>query len=101
VPDYEVRLERAAADGFGELDGGCRKQVRKRLDRLQTSPELGTPLGNRAGINLTGCRKIVLCNRGVRIIYTVEGMLVRVIVIGKREDMEVYRLAQAQLRELG
>lgn len=44
----------------------------------------------------------VLLNRRVRAVYRVEGTsLVEVIVIGKREDMEVYQLARAVIDRLG
>lgn len=100
---YEVRLERAAVEGLAELDKGDANRVLKKVEGLEHSPDQqGEPLGNRANIDLAGCRKLKLLNRRVRAIYRVEeGSVVRVIVIGKREDMEVYRLAQAELRRLG
>ena len=100
---YEVRYERAALDGLAALDKGDANRVFKKVNALEHSPDQqGVPLGNKANIDLTGYRKLVLLDRRVRAIYRVEGSsLVRVIVIGKREDMEVYRLALAEIDRLG
>lgn len=99
---YQVHLERAAVEGLASLDRGDAKQVHSRLQKLETAPELGKPLGNRAGINLTGWQKLVLCNRRVRVIYRVEPPdYVRVVTIGAREDFEVYRLAREEIERLG
>ena len=48
--EYEVRLERAAVEGLADLSGADAKKVDKALGKLETSPELGKPLGNRLGI---------------------------------------------------
>ena len=96
----EVRLERAAVEGLSELDTGDARQVRKKLGKLGDAPELGAPLGNKGGFDLTGYRKLVLCNRRVRVIYGVETEFVRVVVIGQREDMKVYREAIEAIRSM-
>jgi mRNA-degrading endonuclease RelE of RelBE toxin-antitoxin system len=97
---FRVALERAAVEGLADLKPE-QQQIYKALKKLETSPELGEPLGRRGDINLTGCRKLVLANRRIRIIYRIEDDFVRVVVIGKREDLAVYRLAQDELRRLG
>jgi mRNA interferase RelE/StbE len=99
---YAVELTDAAVEGLAELDKGDQKQVYKRLKKLEDAPELSQPLGNKAGIDLTGWRKLTVCNRRVRIIYRIEEpAFVRVVVIGRREDMEVYRLAVGEIKRLG
>jgi mRNA interferase RelE/StbE len=99
---YRVRLERAAVEGLAALDRSDAVQVHKRLKKLEGTPATGKPLGNKGGLNLTGFRKLVLCDRRVRVIYRVEEPdLVRVVVIGKREDFEVYRLAEDEIGRLG
>ena len=69
---YRVGLERAAVEGLAALDRGDQRQVHERLQELEDVPHTGKPLGNRAGINLTGWHKLVLCNRRVRVIFRVE-----------------------------
>jgi mRNA interferase RelE/StbE len=84
------------------LDGSQRILVRKALKKVLQNPlpesegGYGKPLGSKGGTNLTNLLKIKLRNAGIRIVYKVErtkmGMLV--IVIGVREDDEVYQDAQ-------
>ena len=78
------------------------KLVFKQLKKLRESPELGKPLGNKAGYDLSGCRKLYVDKKKIRIVYTIieERIVVEVIAVGKREDMAVYRLA-AQRRDKG
>jgi len=69
--------------------------VYKQFKKLQTSPELGDLLGNKAGYNLSGCRKMYVDKKKVRIVYTIEEEIitVEVIAIDKRDDMAVYEKA--------
>ncbi len=59
----------------------------------------GKPLGHKRGRNLTGYLKIKLRGEGIRIVYklirTESKMLV--IVIGIREDEEVYEIAEQRI----
>ena len=69
--------------------------VLKKLKQLSTSPELGKLLGNKNGINLSGLRKLYVAKKQVRIVYEIidDILVVKVIAIGKRESMEVYKEA--------
>jgi mRNA interferase RelE/StbE len=88
-----------------DLDGSQRILVRKALKKVLKNPlpesegGYGKPLGSKGGTNLTNLLKIKLRNAGIRIVYKVErtemGMLV--IVIGVREDDEVYQDAQKRV----
>ncbi len=90
---YEVEFLPAAAREFDALDGSLRKLAARQIEKLARNPELGTPLGKRLGIDLTGYRKIYFGRRAYRIIYEVRrGRLVVLIIgIGKRERAEIYR----------
>ena len=76
--------------------------VDKAIKRVKTNPlpqeegGYGKPLGNKQGIDLTNMLKVKLRGEGIRIVYklirTETKMLV--IVIGIREDEEVYEIAQ-------
>lgn len=59
----------------------------------------GKPLGNKHGVNLTTLLKIKLLCEGISIVYklvrTDTKMLI--IVVGAREDEEVYEIAQRRL----
>ena len=69
--------------------------VYKQFKKLQTSPELGDLLGNKSGYNLSGCRKMYVDKKKVRIVYSIleEIITVEVIAVGKRDDMAVYEKA--------
>ncbi len=73
--------------------------VFKQFKKLQNSPQLGKPLGNKAGYNLSGCRKMYVDKKKIRIVYRIidDEIIVEVIVIGKREDMKVYAQATDRL----
>ena len=76
--------------------------VRKAISKVKENPlpqaegGYGKPLGNKNSTNLTGFLKIKLRGEGIRIVYklirTETSMLI--IVVGVREDDEVYDIAQ-------
>ena len=73
--EYKVELSKPARDGSANLDKGDQRQVYKQLVKLKRAPELGTPLGNKMGFDLTGCRKLSVDQKRIRIIYEVAGRL--------------------------
>ena len=78
--------------------------VRKAINKVKQNPlpqsegGYGKPLGNKHGTQLTNFLKIKLRGEGIRIVYklvrTETSMLI--VVIGVREDDEVYEIAQAR-----
>ena len=97
--EYEIKFHPAALKEFCELDGSIKKLVKKQLDKLKTSPLLGEELGNKNGYDLSGYRKMYVCKKQIRIVYSVveNVLLVNIIAIGKREDMEVYATAAERI----
>ncbi len=87
------------------LDGSVRAQVLSAVRKVSKNPlpkregGYGTELGNKYGIDLTGCLKVKLKKAGIRIVYKLErtelGM--RIIIVGMRADMVVYREAARRL----
>ena len=71
------------------------EQLKKQLEKLKVSPFLGEELGNKNGYDLSGYRKMYACKKQIRIVYSVveNVLLVNILAIGKREDMEVYKTA--------
>ena len=100
--EYEIKFHPAALKEFCELDGSIKKLIKKLLDKLKTSPLLGEELGNKNGYDLSGYRKMYACKKQIRIVYSVveNVLLVNIIAIGKREDMEVYATAAERLAKL-
>ena len=87
-----------------DLDSLSRSQqvkVKKAIKKVQQNPlpqkegGYGKPPGHKHGLNLTNLLKIKLCGEGIRVVYklirTETKMLV--LVIGIREDEEVYEMA--------
>jgi mRNA interferase RelE/StbE len=93
VPNWKVELIAEAHADFNRLDGSVKKQVLKQFVKLERDPKYGSPLGNKAGINLEGYFKLYADKKRIRIIYEEIGHVIKVIAIDKREDMEVYRIA--------
>ena len=96
---YDIQFHPLVEDDLKKLNNSVRIEVFKKLKKIQTSPELGELLGNKNGMNLSGLRKMYVAKKQIRIVYEiVESMIVvKVLVVGKREDMEVYK--QAELRK--
>ena len=96
---YDLQFHPLVEDDLKKLNNSVRIEVFKKLKKIQTSPELGELLGNKNGMNLSGLRKMYVAKKQVRIVYEiVESIIVvKILVVGKREDMVVYK--QAQLRK--
>lgn len=96
---YDIQFHPLVEDDLKKLNNSVRIEVFKKLEKIQNSPELGELLGNKNGMNLSGLRKMYVAKKQVRIVYEiVESLIVvKVLVIGKREDMVVYK--QAALRK--
>lgn len=96
-----VFLPEAAKD-LKNLAGNQRLMFIKAIDKVLQNPlpvnegGYGKPLGNKHGTDLAGFLKIKLRGAGIRVVYklirTETEMLV--VVIGAREDDEVYETAQ-------
>jgi len=96
---YEIKYHPLIEKDLKQLNNSVRIEVFKKIKKIQTSPKLGELLGNKNGMNLTGLRKMYVAKKQIRIVYEiVENIIVvKVLAIGKREDMEVYK--QAELRK--
>lgn len=92
---YRVVLTADAANDFRRLDGSLKEQVARQLKKLENSPHLGEHLGRKAGLNLTGYYKLYVAKKSIRSVYRIVELevIVEVVAIGKREDLEVYREA--------
>jgi len=88
-----------------KLDNSRRILALKAIKKVSTNPlpkqrgGYGTPLGSKQGNNLTGFYKIKLRGIGIRVVYRIvetKGEM-NVIVVGIREDNEVYKLAYKRI----
>ncbi len=106
---WELAFLDEALQDLRKLDGSQRKRVLKAIERVRANPlpksegGYGTPLGNKMSYDLTGLLKVKLRADGIRMVYKVyrqEGMML-VVIIGVREDAEVYRDAARRKAQLG
>lgn len=92
---YSLVLKEEIEKDLSKLSSSQKTLVYKQFKKLQTSPELGQLLGNKAGYDLSGLRKMYVDKKKVRIVYRIidEEIVVEVVAVGKRDDMDVYRKA--------
>lgn len=97
--EYEIFFHPEALKEFCALDGSVKILVKKQLEKLKKSPLLGEELGNKNGYDLTGYRKMYVCKKQVRIVYSIveNKLLINIIAIGKRNDMSVYETASKRV----
>ncbi len=96
-----------AAKDFKNLAGNQRIIVAKAIDKVLENPlpmqegGYGKPLGNKHGSDLSGFLKIKLRGAGICVVYKLiraeSEMLV--IVIGVRDDDEVYEIAERRIQK--
>ena len=87
-----------------ELSRSRQAMVKKAIKKVQENPlpqnegGYGKPLGSKRGLNLTGLLKIKLRSEGIRVVYKLERVeqQMLVIVVGVRENEEVYQVAHAR-----
>lgn len=96
---YDLAWKLEAEREFGQLDNAVKKQALTQFKKLARSPQLGLPLGKKAGLDLTGFRKLYFYQKKYRIVYKLDEVNKEVIVwsVGKREDMKVYVQAVKRL----
>jgi mRNA interferase RelE/StbE len=93
---YEIKYHPLVEKDLKQLNNSIRIEVFKKIKKIQKAPELGELLGNKNNINLSGLRKMYVAKKQVRIVYEIieKIVVIKVLAIGKREDMEVYKQAE-------
>ncbi|MEA2018882.1 MAG: addiction module toxin RelE [Campylobacterota bacterium] len=97
--NYKIVLKQEADDDLSSLSHNQKVLIFKQLEKLKTSPQLGILLGKKSGYDLTGYKKMYANKKQLRIIYKIidDEIIVEVIAIGKRDDMEVYKKASDRI----
>ncbi len=97
---YEIRFKDGVEADLREFDNRVKKLIAKQLQKIAISPELGELLGNKAGFDLAGCRKMYVDNKRVRIVYRIfeNKIIVEVVAIGERDGMDAYENAAERLK---
>jgi len=93
---YEIQYHPLVENDLKQLNNSVRIEVFKKIKKIGQSPQLGELLGHKNGMNLTGLRKMYVAKKQIRIVYEIIDniILVKVLAIGKREDMQVYKQAE-------
>lgn len=89
---YNLTWKPEAEQEFEQLDHSVKKHAFTQFKKLSKSPQLGLPLGKKAGLDLTGYRKLYFFREKYRIVYKIDEKNKEVVIfaVGKREDMKVY-----------
>lgn len=105
--NWNVKYLPEALEDLRKLDGSQKILIRKAIQKVCQNPlpesegGYGKLLGNKHSTNLSGFLKVKLRGAGLRIVYQLirheDGLLI--IVIGAREDDEVYEIAQKRIKK--
>lgn len=98
---WQIEFLDEAREDLRKLDGSVRARVLKAIAKTSTNPlpqsegGYGKPLGHRVAIDLVGFLKIKLKSDGIRVVYRLEQVddKLVIVVVGVRTDLEVYREA--------
>lgn len=92
---YGYKFHPEAEKELGKLNHSIQLLFAKKLKQILKSPESGMDLGNKNNLKLSGFKKTYFNGKKHRIVYKVEEeeVLIYIIAVGKREEMEVYKKA--------
>ena len=107
-PRWRVVTNEDVEADLRALDGSQRKEVLQSIKKVSMNPlpvsegGYGKPLGNKNGINLTGCLKIKLLRLGIRVVYRLKRSEhdMQLIIVGVRNENTVYRTAAERLKDM-
>jgi len=93
---YKIIYHPLIEEDLKKINNSVQIEIFKKIEKIKQSPELGQLLGNKNNMNLSGLRKLYVAKKEVRIVYEIVNdiLIVKVIAIGKRENMEVYKEAE-------
>ena len=97
---YAIKTHPLVEEDLKNFDHSLVVLIFKKLTQLQHSPLLGQPLGNKNNLDLSGYYKTYVAKKQVRIVYKIieNELVVYVVTVGKREEMEVYKEAMKRIK---
>lgn len=97
--NYEVKFTSYSRKDFDSLDNSQKNHIRKSLLKIEKDGMLvGQPLHG----DLSDCRKLKHKRLGLRMLFKESDLgieIIEIVVIGKRDDQEVYNIAENRLRK--
>lgn len=104
---WEIEYIKEAQKDLKRLDPYNRKLILKAIEKMAERPlpppdGIGKPLGNASSSDLSGYYKIKLRNLGYRVVYGLkrENSIMKIVVIGIRDDEAVYKEAERRIQNL-
>ncbi len=96
---YRIKYHPQVCNDLRILDKSICDKVLKKIGQLAEKPYIGHLLGNKAGIDLSGYRKLYVDKQRIRIVYRIDEAMsvVMIVAIGKRDDLHIYKLAGQRL----
>ena len=95
---FKINFTKDSLQDYEQLDNTQKIQIRKsRLKIEQSGMQTGQPLRGK----LADCRKLKHKKLGLRVIFRQSDLgieIIEIIFVGKRDDEEVYQLAEKRLR---
>ena len=106
---WQLQYLAETTEDFDSLDGSQKILVRKAIKKTGENPlpkaegGYGAPLGNKGSRDLTNFLKIKIRKAGIRIVYKLiqTETVMLVVVIGLREDEDVYEVALKRAEKYG
>jgi len=95
---YDFKFYEEAEKDLAKLNNSIKKLFAKKLTQILKNPQIGKDLGNKNNLKLSGLKKVYFDNKRYRIVYEIvnQEIIIHIIAIGKRDDMEVYKKAHSR-----
>lgn len=94
---YKIKYTSASKKDYEKLDNSQKLQIRKSLKKIE---EFGLDTGKPLRGKLADCKKMKHKKLGLRVIFKQSDLgieIIEIVVIGKRNEKEVYREAEKRL----
>jgi len=98
---FKIVFHPDAAREIPELDNRQKVLVLKQIKKIPLTPGIGKQLGSKKGLDLSGYRKMYADRKKIRIVFKIveKKILIQIIVIGKRDNMKVYKKAAKRIQD--
>ncbi len=98
---YNYKFYEEAEKDLSKLNNNVKVLFAKKLSQIIKNPEIGKNLGNKNNLKLSGLKKVYFDNKRYRIVYEIieQEIIIHIVSIGKRDDMEVYKKANSRYKE--
>jgi len=96
---YNFKFHPEAQKELLKLNKSIQILFTKKLKQIINNPEVGKQLGNKNNLKLAGLRKAYFNNKKHRIVYEIveQEVLIYIIAVGKRDEMDVYKRADGRV----